>query len=199
MRVRQAACIVGLGLAAGLMVVPPRDPSVLATPSYTVHETGAVSFGPGIGAELGTRVDGLRGSYSAEAYDPAARTGMLQYRGPSGNAVLLLVVDGVVRAVSVGYEPAFRTREGVGLGDPEELLKRVYGDRLRTDGDAAGDLAPLRGYAVAAADGTMTLFDTSCTRRVNAIALVQGRDGLRALSALWRPAAGSDVCLGSEG
>lgn len=181
-------------VAGALLSYTPQGAPGFGRPAYVVVENDSVLLPPDLRVNLGTPVGDLPPEFSLEAYDPAARSGLVQWRGPSGAPVLLLVVDGTVRAISVAYEPGFRTSRGVELGDPESVLRRTYGSRLQ-EGDALTReflLAP--GFALGDAASSVTYFDTSCTGRVNAIALALGAEGLRALGRLWQPPDPEDPC-----
>jgi hypothetical protein len=183
---RIAATMAAAGLAVALLALPPRGTRVLARQPYTVVENRSVVLAPGLEVELGTPVDGLRDDFSLEAYDKRAGRGLAQWRTASGNPILLLASGGVVRAISVAFEPGFRTKAGIELGDPEGALRRIYGSQLRRDRSM--------GYVLGDREASATYFDTSCTARVNQIGLALGTEGQRALGSLWQPADASDPC-----
>lgn len=181
---RRIAVATAAVLCAGLLAVPPRHPVELSPAPYLVMENRAVVVAPGVSVALGTPVERLPSGVSLEAYDPASRAGIAQWGVRTQAPVLLLLHDAVVRAISVAFEPRFRTSAGVGMGDPEERLRAAYGRGLRESADS--------GYAIGSAADAATYFDTACTNRVNAIGLALGVTGIRLLESLWQAPAGVD-------
>lgn len=196
---RRTIVICGIaGMAAGLVVAPHTPFGRNA--GLTVLENRAVVIAPGVEVRLGTPVSRLPDVFSLEAYDRATGNGIVQWRRPDAAPVLLIVRDGFVEAISVAFEPGFRTSKGVALGDHERTLERVYGGRLRDGHRVARRAGLVRGFALTGSAlaseqaRSYTYFDTSCTRRVNAIGLALGFEGLRALGSLWAPADPADAC-----
>jgi hypothetical protein len=105
--------------------------SALADRQWLVRETGV---GP---AKIGMTLQQLNKALHEKFGDPDAKDGdSCTYFSPSQQAdITLMVIDGRFVRTDI-YKRGVSTAEGIQVGDPEALVKKTYGSRVKVEAHA---------------------------------------------------------------